>query len=615
LYFNAGEHLLFGWLHLPRAAAQTDCGVILCQPFGYEAICAHRGIRVFAEALAAAGFPALRFDYLGTGDSPEIDAQADQIKVWTEDVLGAAEALRMQSGVRRICLLGFRLGALLATQAAAQSDRIDGLVVVSPIVSGRRYLKELRMTRMAGSMMSDATGPPPAVEGMEVSGFVISPATLATLAKLEVPAPQSSLAPMLVIESSSTKSESSAAPASTSAAQALITRLALPGLVEMLMTAPQFAQAPKEVIEASLEWLAKLAQKPARARSGTPPSAAAERGVVDVSLGVSAAPEISLTGDVSSHHTCTERPVHFGPELSLFGVLTQPPAGEIRRRAVILLNAGADHHIGASRLYVSLARRWGQHGYTVLRMDLGGIGDSTTRPGRTDDDVFPREAIDDIRAAMDFLCSHGIRDISLAGLCSGAYHALRGAVAGLPVSRILMVNPQNYFWRRGETLQGVQLVEVVHNPGLYRLRLFSLAAWKRMISGQVNILRIIKIYLRRPLLQAESVLRDCARRLNIRLPNDLGAELEGIVARGVRVVFVFARDEPGIELLRVQAGNAIKRLGEHCHIHILEGGDHVFTRSAARAIMENIVSDELFARPERAGMTSAHLGTAGLKFE
>jgi hypothetical protein len=192
---------------------------------------------------------------------------------------------------------------------------------------------------------------------------------------------------------------------------------------------------------------------------------------------------------------------------------------------------------------------------------------------------------------------------------------LRAAVAGLPVTRILMVNPQNYFWRPGESLQGVQLAEVVHNPGLYRERVFSLDAWKRMLTGQVNIQRIVKIYLQRPLLEAESTLRDIARRLHIRLPNDLGSELEGIVARGVRLVFVFARGEPGLELLRVQAGNSVKRLAARCHIHILESGDHVFTRRGPRAVMERIVSGELFAKPESLDKPSAAISAAGLKFE
>jgi alpha-beta hydrolase superfamily lysophospholipase len=614
LYFNSGDHRLFGWLHESLNGFEADIGVVVCQPFGYEAICAHRGMRAFAEAIAAAGMPALRFDYLGTGDSPEIDLQADQLQVWTQDVLAAVEQLRSRTGVRHVCLLGFRLGALLATLAASQGNAVSGLVVVSPIISGRRYLRELRTTRMAASLGLGYSEPPidkqdASIGGMEVSGFTFSAATLAALAKVDLSTLQSSLPQMLVIDGATMPVPGS--PARSREAQKGTTHLALAGLVEMLMTPPQFAVVPKEVIAATLDWLSKLpTQVPAMSDpSGWLPMSEFKSSPSTNELilaGSAAAPEV----------TRRERPVFFGPDSLLFGIVTQPPANEIRRRAVILLNAGADHHIGASRLYVSMARRWAQHGYVVLRMDLAGLGDSGTRPGRTDDDVFPQEAIDDIRAGIAFLRSnYGIRDITLAGLCSGAYHALRAAVAGVSASRILMVNPQNYFWRPGETLQGLQLAEVVHNPGVYRERVFSLAAWKRMMTGRVNILRIAKIYFQRPLLAAESTFRDIARRLHLRLPYDLGTELEEVVARGVRVVFVFARGEPGIDLLKLQAGNSVKRLAQRCHIHMINSGDHVFTRSGPRAIMENIVSDELFARPEWLDMPSADLNTGGLKFE
>ena len=228
----------------------------------------------------------------------------------------------------------------------------------------------------------------------------------------------------------------------------------------------------------------------------------------------------------------------FGADALLFGIVTQPPAGEIRRRAVVLLNAGADHHIGASRIYVSMARHWAQHGYVVLRMDLAGLGDSGTRPGRPDDDVFPQEALDDIRAAIEFLRSELRRSRCHAG------RPLFGRLSRAASRRRRSVRqpyshdqPAELFLEAGETLNDLQLVEVVRNPGLYRERLFSLAAWKRMLTGHVNILRILKIYMQRPLLAAESTLRDIARRLHLRLPNDLGTELEEIVARGVRVVF------------------------------------------------------------------------------
>src|SRR5258708_24844882 len=185
-------------------------------------------------------------------------------------------------------------------------------------------------------------------------------------------------------------------------------------MAEVSRPPPQFALVPKDMIAVTLDWLLKLpGQLP------TMPDRGAGRPIGE-SNSTGPTNELTLAGNASAPEVVrTERPVFFGADALLFGIVTQPPADEIRRRAVILLNAGADHHIGASRLYVSMARRWAQHGYVVLRMDLGGVGDSGTRPGRAEDDVFPQEAIDDIRAAIELLrSSYGIRDVTRAGLCS-----------------------------------------------------------------------------------------------------------------------------------------------------------------------------------------------------
>jgi pimeloyl-ACP methyl ester carboxylesterase len=256
-------------------------------------------------------------------------------------------------------------------------------------------------------------------------------------------------------------------------------------------------------------------------------------------------------------------------------------------------------------MYVSLARRWARRGYFVLRLDLAGIGDSATRSGHVHDEVFPDEAIDDIRVAIEFIRSrYAIVDTTLVGLCSGAYHALRAAAVGLSVNRILMVNPQNYFWKKGMTLGQIQLAEVVHNPGLYRQRMVSVRAWLRIFTGQVNVMRIAAIYLQRLRLAGESILRDLARRFRIRLPHDLGWELEKIVADGIRVTFVFARGEPGIALLKLQAGSTVSRLGDRCHVRIVDSGDHIFSRREPRSIMENVLSEELFACADAAAETT-----------
>ena len=45
VYFGPDDRPLFGWIHRPQRAARYSLGLVLCNPFGYEAICAHRALR------------------------------------------------------------------------------------------------------------------------------------------------------------------------------------------------------------------------------------------------------------------------------------------------------------------------------------------------------------------------------------------------------------------------------------------------------------------------------------------------------------------------------------------------------------------------------------------
>src|SRR5947207_597585 len=104
---------LFGWYHPPAGQRRTG-GIVICNPLGDDLCRAHRPLRHLAERLAAGGFPVLRFDYRGTGDSAGDEREPARVAGWLGDIARAVEELRARAGVSRVSLVGLRAGATLA---------------------------------------------------------------------------------------------------------------------------------------------------------------------------------------------------------------------------------------------------------------------------------------------------------------------------------------------------------------------------------------------------------------------------------------------------------------------------------------------------------------------
>jgi len=115
-----------------------------------------------------------------------------------------------------------------------------------------------------------------------------------------------------------------------------------------------------------------------------------------------------------------ERPVQFGSDGHLVGVLSLPAEGRRSRGdlACLMLNVGVTHRIGPRRVNVKLARQLAEQGVASLRFDLSGIGDSDSVRGRLN---FREQALRDMQAAMDMVeAETGIRRFAVIGICSGA---------------------------------------------------------------------------------------------------------------------------------------------------------------------------------------------------
>jgi uncharacterized protein len=141
-YFGSLDKALFGCLNEPRSGLVRSCAVVICQPIGHEYDNSHRALRQLAVRLAEKGFPVLRFDYFGCGDSSG-DAEEGRISQWLEDVSQAVLEIKRRTSLWRFCLVGLRLGASLALMTATRRNDIQNLVLWDPVVKGRDYLDGL----------------------------------------------------------------------------------------------------------------------------------------------------------------------------------------------------------------------------------------------------------------------------------------------------------------------------------------------------------------------------------------------------------------------------------------------------------------------------------------
>jgi pimeloyl-ACP methyl ester carboxylesterase len=139
----------------------------------------------------------------------------------------------------------------------------------------------------------------------------------------------------------------------------------------------------------------------------------------------------------------SERACTFGSQGGLVGILCEPLGGSVPSLpGVLLLNAGLDHHVGPNRLNVDLARHLAGLGFTSLRFDLSGLGDSEPRRDQRSDE---ERAVADVADAMDFLGElRGVSGFVVIALCSGVDPAHAVAVRDPRVRGAVFLNGYEY---------------------------------------------------------------------------------------------------------------------------------------------------------------------------
>ena len=483
------------------------------------------------------------------------------------------------------------MGATLALPAACE-ESVEGLVLWAPCVSGKLYVREMRLLAMASS--AGETGVDSASSDLEVAGFTLSAECVDDLAHIDLLDCRKPLTRRALVVGRDDLSEDTRLPDRLRDLGLEVEYRRCGGYLEA-MDEPHFNVVPDDVLGTIVEWVGRHTEVAAGAprRAGAPPAAT-------TTFELSAPSRSRATNAIVE---VTEAALRFGPDERLFGVLVRRAEHvPSERLAVLLLNTGSVHHIGVNRTYVTLARRLAVLGVSSLRFDIGGIGDGVAPDVAFENHPYPPNLRGDVGSPLTFLGDVLGYDRFIAlGLCSGAYAAFHAALDSDRVVETIMVNPLTFRWEEGMSLNTPPHGHYAHVQQ-YKQSMLNLSSWRRMLTGQVDVRRVISVGLKQTGQAARWYLVSTRRAFAETLVDgDLNSELRRLSEQGTHLPFVFAKGDPGLDLLMTEAIWMVRRLhrSNAMTLKIIDGADHTFSSRPARRLLIDTVLERIVEQSRR----------------
>lgn len=565
--FDVADGWCFGWFHPPAQPAR-DLAIVMCPPIGYEAICSYPTYVQLARHFAEAGFPVLRFDPPGTGDSAGDDSQPARVEAWLGGIEAAVAQARACSGATQVALFGLRLGATLAVEAAARLGGVDSLLLWAPCASGKAFAREMRAS---GTELEDGT--------LLAFGQPYTAETLLGLQALDATRPARRPAARVLVIGRDDLPGEGPLPKAMRALGAETRFERWPGYAAMVGE-PREGVLTADTLASLTGW---LAGSPAAAFRHDAPRTAVPGSV-----------RARLTGDV------VESTLRLGSREALCGVLAEPMAGsappERRQVGVVLLNVGGNYRIGPHRFYVHAARTMAAAGYQVLRLDLAGIGDSEPEPGKPWANLYDKASAQDVRVALDALAARGCRDFVLMGICSGSYVAFQAALVDPRVNGLVLMNSRLLEWtpgKAGDTWQN-SMTQYAKSTDYYRRAVFQPEAWRKLVRGDVNL----RLIAGRFLAVAGARLRRAVG-LGGEGMQSLGAKMQRMCRRGLDVLMLVSDNDDGRDYVEFHFGPAGSRMRAHPGFRMayVPDADHTFSRPGNQRFVLDALVRHLDQRP------------------
>lgn len=450
--FEAAGHDCLAWYHGPTRPWR-DLVLVLCGGVGHEAVNGYATQVQLARALAHAGFPVVRFDYPGMGDAA--GSEEAGVEDWRAALDAAIAHARRVSGASDVALLGVRLGATLALEAACRLGSVHALVLWAPLARGRAFVRELMAAGVHGADGS-----------LHAFGHRYPARTLDCLSGIDLRAPRvRPAAHVLVVERDDLPAGCATLAESLRGTGARVDQQAWPGFGRMAMGGIAGALDDR-TLAALADWLGR-----------------------SVPFRVDLPAEPCWPQPAWRAGAWRERLLRVGPG-HLCGVLSEPLDSVVddAKPLVLLPNVGDNYRAGPHRLCVHLARELAAQGRRVFRFDFTGMGDSPPA-GHEPAQLYAQRNIDDLRTVMDALGAHGAGGFVVVGLCSGAWAAFRCALVDHRVRGLALLNTRLLEWSSAMREQGWETAPELHvrSVGAYARAAARPHNWRRFLRGEFDL--------------------------------------------------------------------------------------------------------------------------------
>jgi alpha-beta hydrolase superfamily lysophospholipase len=565
--------------------------VLICSPWGWDEVSSYRTRKLWAEHLAAAGHPVLRFDLPAVGDSAGTPSTEGLLAAWVAATTSAAEWLAATTGQDAVAAIGLGLGGLLVRAAAAAGAPIAEAALWAAPASGKALAREIRAFSRLQDRSTEEAAEDDLPDGwMDAGGFFLSADTLAELKAL-APTEIGALKRALLLGKDGVDPDASVV---TGLEEAGVEVERADGLGWGVMVSDaRLSLLPDTTVAAVDAWLGR-GPEPGRADGSKPVE-------IDDAL------EVTVEGA-----TVVERPTFFDlPFGRAVGILGAPADGPTSDVCAVFLNSGNVRHTGPNRLWVEGARHWAAHGVQTLRLDLEAIGEADgERPDyvETVAALYVDSFVDQAAMVLDQLEERGIgRRFVLLGLCAGAYWSFQGAVRDERVVAAVLLNSGALSWD-GRILAD----RAEREAGAAARKVLSLDWWRRALSGGVDLRWLLH--------HGRSMLASLPRALGklLRRGGGGGSEAAGpdrqssfeegfdrLQARGTDLFLAFSGGE--VMHADLVAGGVLPRLGDWPTIELVDlpGSDHTLRSPAAQRAALEVFDRALTRTVEKVGSGEA----------